>query len=315
MVRKYDTEEEERGGSFTYWLAVILIIMVWVFAFKCYFSNYENVHPDLAWAAPGMNRQIEHAEGVYLWEETVLNAPLTGKVYYPQGTGPVRVSYGQVVTKVVSEAGTREIRAFQQGYFIAGTDGKEGNWRYSLIWPDLKDKLPEVNAVQMHAEGDLIEQGHAVGKLIPQPQNLRFIGLIDAKSPLKKQIKDKKLRLMMDDEDSAASSEVSISVEDNGKIKFLVTMPWFNTKEIANRKGTIVTETGRAEGAMIPSSAVVEKHGVTGVYLVRGTRVMFREIKGEAAGEDKYLVTEGITAGDAIVENAKDTKEGRIQIW
>lgn len=316
MVRKYDIEEADRGRSFTYWLAVVLIVMAWVGAFKLYFSSYENQHPDIAWASPGMNRQTETADGVYLWEETVFKAPAAGKVYYPQGVGPVRVSSGQAVAKIVTESGAEKyIRAFQQGYFIAGTDGQENNWRYSLIWTELKDALPKTQPVTMHANGDTVAQNAPIGKLIPQPQTLRIIGLAKADSAVAKQLNDKKLKLMMDAEDTPTAAEVSISVKTGDKVKFLVLLPWFDLNAVSDRSGKITIESGHAEGAFVPRSAVIERHGKQGVYLVRGTRVVFRAVKGENVAGNKFLVTEGISAGDAVVEDAENSKEGRIQIW
>lgn len=316
MVRKYDVEEVNRGRSFTYWLAVIVIVMAWIFAFKCYFSNYENQHPNIAWAAPGKNKVTASAEGIYLWDETVLYAPSAGKVYYPKGAGPVRVSTGQVVAKIINAAGAEKtIRAHQQGYFIAGTDGKEGNWRYSLLWTDLTNTLPKTKEIVMHADEDFVNEHEAVGKLIPQPQTLRFIGLIDSSSVLAQQISDNKLYLLEDLEDTTSSAEVSISVEEGGKTKFLLLLPWFKMSVISNRRGTILAETGRENGAVVPASAVVERDGVKGVYLIRGTRVIFHKVKGRQVSGNRYLVTEGINVGDAIVEDAKDTKEGSIQIW
>lgn len=314
MVRRYEAEEEKRGSSFVYWLTIILIIMAWVFAFKLYFNNYENLHPDIAWAAPGMNRNIAEAEGVYLWDETLLVAPMAGKVYYPSGTGPVRVAFGQVVAKIVSETGAKEIRAFQQGYFVAGTDGKEGNWRYSLIWPEL-ETLPEVPSVNMIEEGTAVMEKDAVGKLVPQPQDLRFIGLVESETKLKKQLEKKELKYMMDKEDTPAPADVDISAEANGKIKFLAILPCFNADLLLNRRGKIVVETGHEDGAVVPAASVTARHGKTGVFVVQGTRIYFKEIEGHAIEDNRYLVTKGISIGDAVVEDAENAKEGRIQIW
>lgn len=314
MVRRYEEEKEERSGNLIYWLGVILIAVAWVFAFKLYFNNYENIHPDIAWASPGMSKNIATVEGVYLWDETPITAPIAGKVYFPHGKGPVRVAFGQVIAKIVGETSTKEIRAFQQGYFIAGSDSKEGNWRYSLIWPELKE-LPETNPVKMIEEGTAVEAQTVVGKLVPQPQQVRFIGLVGASSKIKPQLEDKRLHYMMDAGDTSSTADVSIFVEENGKIKFLVTLPAFAPELLLNRRGKIIVETGHENGAVVPQSAITTRHDKTGVFLVRGTRVIFKEVKGHKIENKRFLVTEGINIGDAIVEDAENTKEGRIQVW
>lgn len=314
MVRKYEMQEEERKTRPIYWLAVLLIIMLWVIAFKIYFVSYENMHPDLTWAAPGMSRATEKIDGLYLWEETTLTAPRAGKVYYPSGKGPVRVAFGQVVAKIVTETAEKEIRAFQQGYFIAGTDGREGQWRYSLLWPELK-KLPEIAPVKMHEDGDAVGENEPVGKLIPQPQTLRFIGLAPATDNFRTQIEKKRLSLMTDEEDTSLSAEISVSMQQGDKIKFLISLPWFNPAVLQARRGVLTIEKGSEDGAVIPMSALTERHGRKGVFLVRGTRVFFKEVEGHALKDGRYLVTQGVDIGDALVEDAGSAKEGRIQVW
>lgn len=314
MVRKYETQEQERKTRPTYWVTVLLIIMLWIIAFKMYFVNYENMHPNLTWAAPGMSQTTEKADGVYLWEETVLASPLAGKVYYPCGTGPVRVATGQIVAKIATETSGIEIRAFQQGYFIAGTDGQEGKWRYSLLWPDLKT-LPDTKPVKMHQNGDPVQQGEPVGKLIPQPQTLRFIGLVPATENLKRQTDKNRIRLMMDEADTSSPAEISVSMKEGGNIKFLISLPWFTPAVLKNRRGALVIEKGNEDGAVIPASALTKRHGKNGVFLVRGTRVFFREVEGHPLKDGRFIVTKGINIGDALVEDAGSAKEGRIQIW
>jgi hypothetical protein len=315
MVRRYEPEDQKSSRIRpVYWFSVLVIVLIWVFAFKMYFNRYEYMHPDVTWATPGLDKQTERADGVLLWDENVLYAPMSGKVSYPQGTGPVRVIRGAVVAKVSNGASARDIKAQQQGYFIAGTDGHENKWRYSYIWPG-SDPFPAAGRVIMAHNGQAVSADHAVGKLIPLPQDLRFVGYAKKSGGVADQLRKKRLRVMMDIDDSVSTAPISISNEFNNKIKFLMTMPWFNDEDILSRKYSLIIETSETEGAMIPQKSVGTKDGTQGVYLVRGSRVIFRPIEGAPVRNGKFLVTKGIFIGDTVVEDASNAKEGRIQLW
>jgi len=119
----------------------------------------------------------------------------------------------------------------------------------------------------------------------------------------------------MDKEDTPAPATVDISAETGDKIKFLAKIPCFNAELLLNRRGKIIVETGHEEGSVVPVTAVTTRHGKPGVFLVKGTRVVFQEIEGHEIEDNRYLVTDGVIVGEAIVENAENAKEGRIQIW
>ena len=79
MVRKYVPEKKNRAFSITYWLGVLVIIVLWVWAFKLYFDRYEYLHPDITWATPGIDTQLVRVRGFLLWKENVIRAPARGR--------------------------------------------------------------------------------------------------------------------------------------------------------------------------------------------------------------------------------------------
>ena len=99
MVRKYVPEKKNRAFSITYWLGVLVIIVLWVWAFKLYFDRYEYLHPGITWATPGIDTQLVRVRGFLLWKENVIRAPVSGVCVYPLGKGPVRVPRGAVVAR------------------------------------------------------------------------------------------------------------------------------------------------------------------------------------------------------------------------
>lgn len=98
-------------------------------------------------------------------------------------------------------------------------------------------------------------------------------------------------------------------------MKVYLTLPWFQPEVLSSRKCILTIEAGITKGALIPETSVVFKNGTYKVYLVRGTRVVLRSVEGKDVGDSKFLVTNGISIGDAVIKDASGAREGRIQLW
>lgn len=312
MVRRFDPEDRRKFKPL-YWVVVLIVAVLWAWSFKLYFERYEYIHPDVTWAVPGVDNQIVKIKGVLLWKESVIIAKNSGVVSYPLGTGPVRVSRGSVVARITSGGRAFDIRAFQQGYFIAGIDGMEASWRYSDIWPG--EKLPTPQKLNRIKDGLTVGVGTPVGKLVVQPQELRFVGYTKLAGDIKDQIKHKALRVKMDKYDTISRADIRVSMEQGGRTKIYITLPWFQPEMLLSREYALTVEAGRTEGALVPSSALAEKDGVRGIYVVSRSRVVFRTVEGHPVSDGKFLVTKGVSVGDAIVEDSSSAREGRIQLW
>lgn len=311
MVRRYTPEEKKRSFRITYWLGVAAIIALWIWGFKSYFSRYEYLHPNITWAAPGIEVNVIKVNGLLLWNETVLKAPVPGAVSFPLGKGPVRVARGAVVARV----GGREIKANRQGYFVAGSDGQEGKWRYPILWQENADFFKKSVKLRFAADNTAALRGDIIGKLIEQPQSLRFLGYMTPAGDAEEQIKRKRFRVRMDLDDTVSMADIRVTQKAGSLTKICVTMPWFQPDLVISRNYTLTIDAGLTKGALVPMSAIVKKDGTNGVYLVRGARVIFTPVEGIVTENNKFLTTKGISVGDAIVENAEEAREGRIQLW
>ena len=314
MVRRFDPEEQNRGFRPGYWIAVALIIFLWVWGFKLYFDRYEYLHPEITWAVPGIDTEIIKAKGALLWKEIPVRASASGVVSYPQGTGPVRVSRGAVVAQIRSGSYVKDIKAYQQGYFMAGVDGLESSWRYAELWPG-GAPLPVPKPVTMMKDGLVIGKGQSLGKLIEQPQELRFVGYVDSVGDMPEQIKNNTLRVKMDGVDTVSKADIRVAVKIGEKTKMYLSLPWFPLEMVKSRRNTLTIEAGRTEGAVVPITSVMQKDGKYSVYLVKGSRVVLKPIEGKPIEDGKFIVTSGVSVGDAIVETASAAREGRIQLW
>lgn len=314
MVRRYTPDVKKRLRPL-YWLMVAAVILLWIWGFRLYVRRYDFMHPEVTWAVPGIEVELVAVDGALLWKEEMLLSPADGTVTYPQGRGPVRVSKGAVVAVVSSASGSSQVKAYQQGYFVAGVDGSEDSWKYSELWPGA-DPLPMSAPLELIENGAPATRGRPVGKLAEQPQELRFIGYTGIAGNIERQIKNKRLKVKMDERDTVSTADIRVHHEmPDGRVKLYLNLPWFQPPLLMSRNYRLIIEAGSVEGAVVPESALLKKNGALGVYIVRGARVMFRQVEGKSIEGEKFLVTNGLSVGDALVENAATAREGRIQLW
>lgn len=311
MVRKYVPEKKSRARSVTYWLGVLVIAALWVWAFKLYFDRYEYLHPDITWATPGIDTQLVRVGGLLLWKENIIRAPAAGTCVYPLGRGPVRVPRGAVIARV----GGRDVKAYQQGYFVAGRDGREQGWRYAELWHAGQAEFAKEAKLRYFADNAQVKNGQMIGKLVEQPQELRFVGYIPSRGDVDKQLARERLSVRMDADDTPSYAEVRVTRKEGGVTKFAAAMPWFQPGMLLSRNYELIVDAGQTRGAAVPQSALLEKNGEQGVYMIRGARVVFVPVSGKPTDGGMFLVTKGISVGDAVVENAAAAREGRIQLW
>lgn len=314
MVRHFKPEGKNWLGPL-YWLAVVAVVILWIWGFRLYFQRYDYLHPEVTWAVPGIEENIVAVDGVLLWKEVVLTSPADGTVTYPLGLGPIRVSKGAVVAIVKTAAGSSQVKAYQQGYFLAGLDGSEESWKYSELWPG-SEPMPVAGQLMLADNGAPVVRGQPVGKLAEQPQELRFIGYTNIVGNMERQIKNKRLKVKMDENDTVSTADIRVHHEmPDGKVKVYLNLQWFQPSLLMSRNYRLIIEAGSVEGAIVPESAMLRKNGLLGVYIVRGARVIFQPVDGKAIDGGKFLVTKGLSVGDAIVEDASTAREGRIQLW
>ena len=216
---------------------------------------------------------------------------------------------------VVARVGGRDVKAYQQGYFVAGKDGREQGWRYSALWHAKRSEFTKESKLRYFGDGAQVARGQMIGKIAEQPQELRFIGYLPSRGDIAKQLKSEKLRVRMDAEDTVSDAVVRVTRKDGKLTKFALAMPWFPPEMLKSRNYELIVDAGQTRGAMIPQSALLEKGGKKGVYMIRGARVVFAPVLGKTLNGGMFLVTKGISVGDAVVEDAASAREGRIQLW
>jgi hypothetical protein len=295
-----------------YGVSVVLMACVWIYAFKSYFDHYDSIHPEITWAEPWVQVDVTQADGVLLWNEEIIASPRDGTVKYPAGRGPVKVPKGAVVAKVTSGSAVSDVKAKEDGYFVAGLDGYEGQWKYSALW---LENIPDPSPLKMMEEGAEVPKGAPVGKLIPQPQELRLIGYVDMVAGITDKLESNRLMIKMDEMDTSSRAYIRVYETIGHRAKIYVDIPWFPPNALMSRKYRLLAETGETSGVAVPESAVGSLRGKQGVFVLKGSNAVFTEIKGRVIDGSRFLVTEGLKLGDVVIVNADGAREGRVRLW
>lgn len=299
---------------FFYYVGILVIVVVWIVAFRSYFEHYDSIHPEITWAVPWVQVDYVTAKGIFLWNEAKLAAPVTGSVHFPKGAGPIKVGAGDVVARLSAGGKAFDVRAPRGGYFLAGVDGIEGQWRYALIWPGANE-LPDTRPASMIREGTSVQKGNPVGKIVFQPQDLRFICYADLTSSLKGELERNKVMVKMDALDTPSKAHVRVYEDLGHRVKMYLNLPWFPPQVVTSRNYELLIEAGQVQGVAIPETAVVNRNGGKGAYVLRGSNAVYASVSGRAISGSRFLVTQGLKLGDAVIVNGSGAKEGRVKLW
>ncbi|MDR1886124.1 MAG: efflux RND transporter periplasmic adaptor subunit [Synergistaceae bacterium] len=312
--RKPDRSVKDIVRNILYTICFALIVAGWIYAFRSYFSHYDSLHPEIAWAVPWVQEDVIEAGGIFLWNEVSLSAPIAGTVRFPRGTGPFRVEKGAVVARVSSGSRASDVKAPGEGYFVAGVDGFEDRWRYSDLWPG-ESELPSVPKVGVLKDGAGVQSGAPIGKIVIQPQELRFIGYADLTGNLEEHLASNRVMVKMDALDTPSRANVRVYEKIGHRVKMYLNLPWFPPDLILSRNYKLIIGAGEMSGVTIPETAVTNRNGRRGAFVLRGSSSHFLEVRGRVIDGGKFLVTEGLKLGDAVIVDADAAREGRVKLW
>lgn len=297
-----------------YFFAVFLLVIVWCYAFVAYFKHYDSIHPQVVWATPWLETEVVSVDGILLWNEVLLFAPRSGTVLFPHGTDPLRVAKGSRVARISAGGQLLDIKAPESGYFIGGSDGEENKWKYMQLWSGMQT-LPAPKKVTYYKDGTACKQGQLIGKIVLQPQLLRFIGYVDLTAKMQAHLERGELRVKLDEDDTPSKAEIRVYEEYGPKAKIYLNLPWFPPDKIISRNYKLLVEMGHTRGLAVPEKAVVVKNNKQGVFFLKGTNSTFCPVRGQPISGGRFLVTEGLNVGDAIIADATNAREGRVQLW
>ena len=316
MERETTSTNAKTGKAVRSWLYIGLlaaIIAGSAAAYLGWWSNFRSFRPEFSTAEPLLIKETATTESVLLWAESVIVSPADGKVHYPLGKEPARVSKGDVVAEVRSENGNTAVKALQSGYFVPALDRFEGKWSFSGIWPG-DGQLPSAGNLAWKHEGTRVSRGEGIGKLIPQPQDLRVIAYLGMDNAARGQVERGFVLFSLEGE--RPQKAPIRAVQDYGpKAKIYITLPFFPLRVLSSRVREIEFFHGERKGVVLPESAILQKSGSMGVFAFDSGKLEYRGIKGQPLAGSRFLVTEGLKAGELVLSQASLGAERKVLLW
>ena len=315
MMEEHDDPAMKQGKLVRtlYFFFAICIALGAVFVYKAWWDRYFRLRPEIAVAEPAVYSIDVPMDGFLLWDEEMILSPVGGTVSFPKGTGPIYCAKGDTVAVISSSRGKRSIKMKYPGYFLAALDGFEGKWTYGDIWTGTSN-LPNPDPLLFLAPGSKVNSGDPVGKIIPQPQELRCVAYLDKTAytadPDSTTVEIKK-----------TASEISFraglrAVRDLGPIiKIYLTLPFFSGEDLRSRRVSFLFHSGKTSGVTVPESAVTLRERKRVVFVVTGDRSRAVEVTGIPVSGKLFLVESGLAPGDLVIISGAGAEEGEIRIW
>ncbi|MDR1621177.1 MAG: hypothetical protein LBS00_02250 [Synergistaceae bacterium] len=292
-----------------YYAVIVFLIAGVAEVYLLWLDNYNMLHPDVAAAmAMGYAEELP-LNGILLWDERVVPAPREGVVTYLSPL-PRRVAKGEAVAAINGVA----VKSDAPGYFSPALDGQEGEWVYSKLWPGVS-QFPNPRVSELVPQNSYLQKGDPVGKLVPQPQDLRCIAYLDSSVSLKQDIERGFIEIKTERNGKTRQAAVRASLDVGQKVKVYITLPFFPPDVLMTRAFSCSVLTGNRQGVSVPDSAVVLREGKLGVLMVRGSVAEFAEIEGFPADENNFFITKGAVPGNVVVLQADKVKEGVVRPW
>ena len=169
-----------------YFGTILAVAALTILLYSVWWERNSLETPDLVVAVPYVYTERFPVKGALIWEESIVRSPAEGRLLFAE-PGPRRVARGEAVAVVESASGRATIRSDSVGYFIPGLDGAEGEWRYSDLWPGLAP-LPASTPLACFSAEMGVRRGDPIGKLVPQPQELRCVLYTDITPSLERDI-------------------------------------------------------------------------------------------------------------------------------
>lgn len=298
---------------FLYFFLILVIAVGVVYTYFLWWERRESLNPDVVSAVPYVHTDRIPVRAALLWREEMVLSRWSGAATFPSLV-PRRVAKGETIAVINASSGKMAVKAEKTGYFVPGLDGAEGEWTYAAFWNGMAP-LPSPSRVQFFAAGALVEKGRPVGKLIPQPQDLRCILYADVTPSLERDIRAGFVRVKTKETEWPAKAEVRVARFLESKVKLYLTLPFFPASVTASREINLLLEAGDRSGVSIPESAVFFREGRLGVLLVDGNMVHFQAVRGIPVEGGRFFITEGLKPGNIVVLHAQNGKEGKIRLW
>ena len=297
-----------------YLAMVVFMVSGGVAVYVSWFRHYQESHPRVTWGRPERYAEEHLAELALVWREEVIPSPATGTLSLA-GKGRIcRVARGETLATVKGGGGAVVVRSPAPGYFVPYLDGQEGKWGFSSLWRG-DGVLPDPPSPKAIAEGSPVTRGQGVGKLVYQPQELRCIAYLPLTPAVAEEIRRGRVKVRLASGDRPVMMELRAHQTYGVREKIYGTLPVFPPGMLPGRRLAVILLGREQEGTAVPEEAVTFTGGRQVVFVVTGSELRLRDVQGIPLPGGRFLVTEGLAAGELVLEKAEGAREGRVKLW
>ncbi|MCS7233094.1 MAG: hypothetical protein NZ900_03155 [Synergistetes bacterium] len=285
--------------------SVIIVISACIFYFRVESASQPPKISTLSVKLEKMEEFIE-AKAFVFCEGSLLVSPSSGKVTWLKKDGE-RVKKGSIVAKV----GDRDVLAGESGILLYGVDDLSGIWKLEDAWERGIINIPS-GKIRLIEDGSIVKAGSPIGEI---RDNL-FINLF---LRVKKEdfdarwLEKRKISLVFPSfKREVLSKLVDIKVVEGDLFVILSLVGWDELVRLRSVDVRLIKR--KLTGAVIPINAIIIKDGKSGVYMVKGGRVFFKEIKFKELSS-ALAITSDLKDGDRIVVEPDKVSEGAFVRW
>jgi len=284
---------------------IIIVISGYIF-----YSRVESASqpPRVATLSVKLTKIEESVEtrALLFYEESSLVASSAGKLTWLKKHGE-RVRKGSPVAKV----GDRVLYAGSAGILLHNVDEVTGFWRLEEAWAkgDMDLFISKPKEIE---DGAMVKPGALIGRI---SDNIFFYLLVRVKREdfYPKWYDEKRVLLIFPSIGKEKEAKLlRLKSLGNDLLMLLSFTGWDELSGLRYLNVKLVKR--RLMGAVIPINAIIIKEGKSGVYLVRGGRVFFKELKFRELGSALALTLD-LKEGDRIVVEPDRVSEGSFIRW
>ncbi len=294
-----------RLGKRILWTMGLLLIGVVGYLVFHYWEQARAAHPQYETIQSGILKHQSQVEVTFINEETVLQAPKSGKLNLAVKESQ-RVRRGDsvgTVGEVTGGAGV-QITAPAGGLYVSQTDGLENIYTVKNL---LEMNLTQVfnNPDTIHKPGEEVQYGEAIGKIVNNlVQTAAFIEFpslkgINVGDTLKFEI-------------NGQSNSAKILRKIDQPMGIIVQFSGFIDSSLNKRKDMAMWLSAPSQsGVLVSKSALWNKGEEKGVLAVINGIITFKKVQVIDENENQACL-EGISAGMVVVTNPRADLEGKI---
>ncbi|GBF33280.1 hypothetical protein DCCM_2379 [Desulfocucumis palustris] len=264
---------------------------------------------NIEFLTPAVFNQADSVNCLLIKDETLINAPVGGNFRLTVNEG-VRVKAGQEVARVSAQAGeggAHALAAPRSGLVCTHIDNRE-----NILKPAYMDAL-DISQLQKITEnarpGEIVEKGQSVVKIVDNLAPLLIYLQAPEEYPREKLRKGGALTLLWNGKE--LNGRLETLKEAVNRTELIIRISDYPDKLVHLRNVDMELLRDRVTGFKVPSSALVEKNGVKGIYISSKQRVEWCpvEVRGHMDGEPVIAGT-GLGAEIRYIKNPRWVRVG-----